>query len=267
MDAVDNPAFYDRHWERTNTAMSPEVVAKADRLLQLIPDDVRTIVDIGCGDGYLTHRLAERFEVTAVDRSEVALSRVQCRTVLASADDLPLPDGSADLVFASELIEHLPAAILDRAARELGRVSRRYLLLAVPNHENLELRVARCPRCGIEFHVDSHLHSFDASSLDALFPDYQRVETVCDGPLEPASHPVLERLRRRLARRYWVWSDSQLTCPKCGNESFERSQLKLVQRTISRLIDVLTTGLNRWRGQQARPYWLIALYRRRGVAS
>ena len=265
MAALDNPAFYDRHWEHTDTSASPEIVAKADRVLRMIPGDVRSIADVGCGDGYLTHRLAERFDVTAVDRSEVALARVRCRAIQASADDLPLPDRSVDLAFSSEMLEHLPDETLARAARELARISRRWVFVTVPHGENLALRITRCPACGHEFNVYSHLQSLDAPALDAMFPDFVRVATAREGPHEPSTYAPLERLRQRAARRYMYWTGARFTCPRCGNQEFSRAERNAGHRAIEWTIDRATDALNRVLGRRGGPYWLLALYRRKGA--
>src|SRR6185295_15492569 len=132
VEQPDDPKFYDRHWEERDTSADPNVVAKAEVILRMAPEDARTVLDVGCGDGYLTRRLATRFEVTGVDRSAVALARVGLPTIQASADALPLPDRSFDMVFSSEMLEHLPDEVFARATRELARVARRYVFISVP---------------------------------------------------------------------------------------------------------------------------------------
>lgn len=263
MAALDNPVFYDRHWERTDTSANPEIVAKAERVLRMIPDDVRSVVDVGCGDGYLTHRLAERFDVTAVDRSDVALARVRCRKIQASADDLPLPDRSVDLAFSGEMLEHLPDETLGRAVRELARISRRYVFITVPHGENLTRRIARCPACGHEFNAYSHLQSLDAPSLDAMFPDFVRMATAREGPHEPSTYAPLERLRQRAARHYAYWQGARFTCPRCGNERFGYEKRNALRRRLEGAIDAATAALNRLLGRRGGPYWLLALYCRK----
>jgi SAM-dependent methyltransferase len=261
----DSALFYDRHWQRTETAASPEIVAKASRVLELVPRGVATIADVGSGDGYLTSRLAERYDVLAIDRSPVALERVAGRTLCASADALPLDDRSFDLVFTSEMLEHLPDDVLRGAAREIARVARSYVLVAVPHRENLRRRFARCPDCGLEFHVDGHLRSLDEASLDALFPGFERVSAEPFGPHEPATYPALEAARQRLARRWWIWQGRTITCPGCGSESAAPARRGRLHRLIDRGIDAATAALNAWGKRAGGPYWLIALYRRRGA--
>jgi SAM-dependent methyltransferase len=90
-----------------------------------------TVVDAGCGDGYLTEALADRFaRVIAVDhapgRLEEARRRLLGRKVdfrLGEIDALPVPAASADAVFLSLVLHHVPE--LAPALREARRVLRR----------------------------------------------------------------------------------------------------------------------------------------------
>ncbi len=92
---------------------------------------VSTVVDLGCGTGRFTELLATHFdaEVIGIDPSGRMLDQARRKPVAgnvmfrqASADALPLPDGSVDLTFMSQVYHHLadPLAV----ARECGRVLR-----------------------------------------------------------------------------------------------------------------------------------------------
>src|SRR5262245_5686355 len=79
------------------------------------------VLEIACGSGGVSVRIAERFgaSVTGVDLNEAAVAEasdrakrrgVQDRTEFRAADadrPLPLPDGSFDLVFCNDAINHL----------------------------------------------------------------------------------------------------------------------------------------------------------------
>ncbi|HVL82764.1 MAG TPA: class I SAM-dependent methyltransferase [Pseudonocardia sp.] len=94
---------------------APGSAATTELLLALTGDlpTAPRIVDIGCGTGPATVLLAARTggRVTAVDLHEPFLDRLRrradaagvgerVRVLAASMDDLPLPDGGADLVWA-----------------------------------------------------------------------------------------------------------------------------------------------------------------------
>ncbi len=262
-DRLDNPAFYDRHWVATDTTVDPHVAAKAERIVTMVPEGVRTILDVGCGDGTITHRLAELWDVTAVDRSPVALSRVRVPAVEASADALPFEDASMDLVFSSEVLEHLPDEVLRRAVREMTRVSKRYVLISVPHDENLRKRFVRCPKCALEFHVDGHLHSFKSDSLARLFPEHELLVATTIGPDEPFALASVERFRQRVMGRWWLWNPQKLSCPRCSFDEFSRPERSAVLRFVDRRLDDVTRLAGRLRGELGSPYWLVALFEKR----
>lgn len=99
----------------------------------------QTFLDAGCGEGFVSSLLVERFpglEVSAFDfnPSSVALAqdrnpRVDCR--VASIYEVPWEDNSFDAVGCFEVLEHLHEPT--RALTELARVSRGYLVLSVPH--------------------------------------------------------------------------------------------------------------------------------------
>lgn len=88
------------------------------------------IVDVGCGDGHLTRALAALgARVTGCDPfvSETgwaAHGSGSYRLVKASANALPAPDASGDLVLFIFSLHHVPAAKLDAALAEARRVLR-----------------------------------------------------------------------------------------------------------------------------------------------
>ena len=101
----------------------------------------RVLVDLGCNDGSLTIEMAkavEAEEVYCVDIDVNALNIAKNRglkTIIAnlSNDKLPIQNGSADLVTALEVIEHLVNP--DNMLREAHRILKNhgYLLLTTPN--------------------------------------------------------------------------------------------------------------------------------------
>lgn len=110
----------------------PDVMGRwLDLIAAHAPSRLDVIVDVGCGTGRFTHPLAERFAARAigVDPSAKMLesacskpSKGRVEFKQAPAEQLPLEDGSADVVFMSMMLHHLD----DRAhaARECRRVLR-----------------------------------------------------------------------------------------------------------------------------------------------
>jgi ubiquinone/menaquinone biosynthesis C-methylase UbiE len=114
-------------------------------------------VEIGCGNGRVTHRLAERFrEVWAFDISPEMIARAKARwqaltnvrfTVGNGADLEPVPAASCDVVLSFITLHHVtdPAVVLSYL-RETARVLRpggRALLHLHTIERNLMRRVVR----------------------------------------------------------------------------------------------------------------------------
>jgi SAM-dependent methyltransferase len=262
---TDNPAFYDRHWENTTTSTDPNIISKAQLLVSMVPDDVRSIVDIGCGDGFITHKLAERWDVTGVDRSPVAVSKLRCKAIEAGADALPLKDRSVDLVHSSQMLEHLPDGIYEKALAEMNRVASKWLLLSVPCREQLVRRHALCPSCNLEFHVDGHLRSIDETTFDTAFTDFERIRTEHIGPPVTPTFAALEHLRHHAARRWYMWENADICCPRCGETNFRRLDRNYLHRQAERAVEAFTWLGNFVLRRKPEPYWVIVLMRRRSA--
>jgi SAM-dependent methyltransferase len=108
--------------------------------LQSVLKPGSTMLDAGCGDALVTKLLLEKIalDVSGVDIVGEAgnLARANVPSInflVADLEKLPHPDGSFDLVFASDVLEHTykPAKVL----RELYRLTRAggYLFIGVPD--------------------------------------------------------------------------------------------------------------------------------------
>lgn len=106
-------------------------------------------VDAGCGDGYLTEALAERFDrVLAFDHSPERLAAARRRVSQphvkfknADVEHLPIAAGSCDALFLSLVLHHVPriAASLAEAARVL-RPGGRIVVADLAPHEEEAMR-------------------------------------------------------------------------------------------------------------------------------
>ncbi|WP_457031485.1 class I SAM-dependent methyltransferase [Kitasatospora sp. P5_F3] len=89
------------------------------------------VLDAGCGTGralpLLRDAVGPAGTVLGIDVTPEMVARAQAHSdvaavALADCAHLPLPDGTADLVFAAGLVNHLPDPAL--GLRELARISR-----------------------------------------------------------------------------------------------------------------------------------------------
>jgi ubiquinone/menaquinone biosynthesis C-methylase UbiE len=144
-----------------------------EKIMRVLPRGPRRVLEIGSGDGILARALAERgYNVIATDLSTLRLTRVRRRSlglpvncVATDALKLPFADTSADVVVASEVIEHIPDyfGVLSEVQRVLKPGG--MLVVTVPYKE--KIRMILCPHCLQTFPEYGHLHSFDEGILGA----------------------------------------------------------------------------------------------------
>jgi SAM-dependent methyltransferase len=250
--------FFDEHheWGAPLEALTPGQRARVQTLVELVPDDAETVLDVGCGDGVVTNLLVGRgINATGADISRAALAHVRAPTLIASADDLPVDDRSYDCILASNVLEHLPYDSFERTVAEFERVARRYLLLSFPHREDLALMQVRCRRCLSTFHASRHVRSIELPDLEEWFPAF----TVTEHRLTGDSWQYRSRKLQRLAQLTGnVWFTTPVTCPTCGYDAEPPPANKLIwtlNGAGQRAADWMRPG---------RPSQLIALLRRQG---
>lgn len=147
--------------------------------------NVSSALDVGCAEGYFMKVLRDSFgwQVWGVDLSTVALAKAHDKHGLtvaaADATRLPFADGSFDLVYSTEVIEHVLDP--DLMIAEMRRVSRGTVLVTTPvsqtdhDHEpDFELR------------EEGHINNFDRATVERLFgPDAHLGSFRCNATLAP----------------------------------------------------------------------------------
>lgn len=248
---MDKAPFYRQFYEQAGIA--DEDVSSEERIpltLGMIPNDVDSILDVGCGDGTFLHSIDSVAVKVGLDISHTTLRLAETgHRVLASSDILPFRENEFDIVVSTEVLEHLPPVVFEAARSEMQRVAKRHILISVPFHEDLARKQARCPRCGHIFHIHLHLRSFDLSNLERIFPYYCLKEYRFSGQQERTFPPSLLEIRRKYGRR-WEW-DRNALCPQCGHKSNqppERSVISVVTSLLAGLIG------------KRHPKWVSVLY-------
>jgi len=103
--------------------------------------DAQSLLDVGCGEGVLTHRWAQRMgdqrRVVGIDLDDPALHAEWAKRTapnleyrVMKAENLPFADGEFDAATAIEVLEHVPDA--EHTVAEMARVAKRWLLVSVP---------------------------------------------------------------------------------------------------------------------------------------
>jgi SAM-dependent methyltransferase len=235
----------------------PDIREKIRVFKGMIPPEVESIVDIGCGDGAITNALGERWQVTGVDSSSAALAHVTVQAILADARALPFATQQFDLALSSQMLEHLDDDAYAAALAECKRVARRHVLISVPYREDLGVRIIRCPRCGHRQHVWGHLRRFTLDSLARDLSGFEVIDARIFGDIQarPWPRPALWAIHHLFGR--WYMPQSQKPqCERCGNTDYTSV------RGFPRYSDNVKSLLDRTARSATMPYWLGVLARR-----
>jgi SAM-dependent methyltransferase len=247
---------------------TPAESLRLTEILERIPTDIESILDVGCGNGHITNGMVDRFvptggkDVIGVDRSGAALVHVRCNKVAADVGAIPFREKQFDMVTAFEVLEHLPLGTYSAAIDQFKALSKKYIMITVPNEEDLRNSTCMCPNCYCWFNGSFHMRAFDKQTLKTLFgPEFNSVLIEEIGP-----NIEYRKYNRRLLALYRTIIEPALSpvavCPQCG-----------YQNKVTESLHDLTSGRNGhiWRKKvkslidllfplARKKTWLLALY-------
>ncbi len=169
--------YYENLWDRLPDELELPDFELRSRFVLGEARSVDRVLDLGCGDGSFTATLAPNVaDVVGAEVAEAAVRRARRRHPALAFElvplDGPLPfaDGAFDLVWSTEVIEHVAdtARWLSEVRRVLAPAGR--LLLTTPNHGRLRLAVG-----GIERYSEplgDHLHLYSRRSLEQVLAEF-----------------------------------------------------------------------------------------------
>ena len=208
--------FYEQSaiWDQATERYQIEVL---NDILAILPEDARSILDVGCGDGFITDALPQDRKVMGLDISAEALSRVKRQTTQGSILDLPFADASFDLVMCNDVLEHLTEQERAQAMKELARVAAKYVLIITPLWEDLNLGTVHCVTCNKFFHVNYHKKSFTPADHRALLSqnDWHCNLQVLSGDIYKLISPEVTLLNNALLKHDLSYLSHAL-CEHCG---------------------------------------------------
>lgn len=193
---------------------------RARHTLDLLPGDVTSVLDVGCGNGLLTNQFAPQTQVVGVDRAMAPLVHVLRPRTQGDILSLSFAGNSFDAVIATEVLEHIPHATYQQALDEMARVTRRYIIITVPYQENRAFTRAVCPACGCRFDPHYHMRSYYRNDLMALFARTGGIRPLRVEGIVAAEYLVGYR-EARLFYDELLHPEQRLpwfaSCPQCGH--------------------------------------------------
>lgn len=146
-----------------------------DELIDLA--EPSSILDVGCGEGVLTSRWADRLPDTTIVGLDLPDPRLEAdwlprrgpnlRFTGGRVEQLSFADDEFDLVTAIETLEHVPEP--ERALAEMARVARRHLLVSVPREPVWRaLNLARGAYVDQLGNTPGHIHHWSRRALTRL---------------------------------------------------------------------------------------------------
>lgn len=147
----------------------------------------RSILDVGCGEGVLTHEWAERLDdrrIVGIDLDDPELraewekrTRPNLEYRIEEATALPFADGEFEVATAIEVLEHVPEP--EATVAEMARVAERHLVVSVPREPLWRaLNVARGAYWSSLGNSPGHVNHWSRRSFVALLSRHGTVEEV-----------------------------------------------------------------------------------------
>ena len=199
--------FYEDVWGELPGDLTPYAFARRRAFLLAAVDRGDRVLDVGCGEGAFCAELeAAGAHPFGVDIAEQAVARARARhphlrfEMVAPHGPLPFDDAEFDVVWASEVIEHV--ADTARWLSELRRVLRSggRLLLTTPYHGRLKAATLALARFESQFDpLGQHLRFYTRRSLRELLQvfGFEDVDVATAGGPPLWRRTLLARARRR----------------------------------------------------------------------
>lgn len=242
--------YYDQDevWDKYDDNISE--INRGKTTIDLIPKNVTSVIDIGCGNGIVTNMINKPF-VVGLDFAKIPLTQVKKNKILATIDLLPVKSNKFDLILLSEVLEHLDDEVYNKTIREIKRLSSSYLVISVPFEENIDLSRCKCKSCGNYFNINHHYRTFGSDWFKHDFPEYdlERIEyTSC----RISTNEKLAKLKQKVG--VYLYSDVAV-CNKCGGSPMKPNR---ILRYVFGGINIIDRTLKQMFKNQ-KPYHMILL--------
>jgi SAM-dependent methyltransferase len=234
---------------------SPEELQREQSLTALMGQG-DSALDIGTHDGHYARLMTRHYRhVIALDVTTPSVP--ECENVAGDVCNLhQFADRSIDLVFCTEVLEHIPD--VQHAANEIARVAKKRVVIGVPYRQDIRLGRVTCQSCGQIGPPWGHVNSFDEKRLRDLFSGLQMetVDFVGTGGLRTTA--VAAFLMDHAGNPWGTYSQKwKCICGECYRPPENRT---LVQKVVGKIAGVM----NNVQQQITKPHaaWIHVLFTR-----
>ncbi len=204
-------------WELAN--FSQDHFKRIKLVLDSIPKESSTLLDVGCGNGILCNQAQNEIKnltrIVGFDRSLEAIKQVKTEKKIGDIISLPFKENEFDTICCLEVLEHISSDIFLKVIQELTRVAKQNIIISVPYNEKLDENKILCPNCKNRFHRYLHVQSFDSNRLKKLFENYgftcRDIKPIIKYSKKIGQKKILRIIGRNLENFF-----GNATCPNCG---------------------------------------------------
>jgi ubiquinone/menaquinone biosynthesis C-methylase UbiE len=131
-------SFYDKYWKlnKKNKNTWNYGITIVDNLIKNYK--FKTVLDAGCGSGDVVRYLMSKgYDARGIELSTTVLKKyskdlLDKKIVFqGSLTNMPFKDKTFDVIFSSEVLEHIPEEEIQNVIEEFYRVSKKYLFLTI----------------------------------------------------------------------------------------------------------------------------------------
>lgn len=234
---------------------SESEMSRINRMVDMIPPNTKTVLDIGAGHGVFLELLEKKKAIKGVgieitDEKVNFANKKGIDVRKGSADNLTFSDNSFDVVISTEVLEHLPFDVYEKSLKELERVAKKNVVISVPCQETRTFE--KCEYCGSSINPSLHMRSYNDVDMHGLFENLALKKLITEG--ERIEYPsFLFKLRDIFLGK----PPQFFACPIC-NFKLEKASKK-TGPTQKRNRNFLTTIIKFFLGKK-KFKWYLAIY-------